>query len=91
MSERYQIKRAAGIYWLLDMEQDGFPEYTKPVPLNDSAKELWDMLKSGMTTEEMAEEISAGTGIPVDEMRKDIGEFVEQLQKRGIELGAVRK
>ena len=30
----YQLRYAAGIYWLLDMSQPGYP-YRKPLPLNE--------------------------------------------------------
>ena len=39
-SERYQIRQAAGMYWLLDMEQPGIP-YRQPVLLNETGAAFW--------------------------------------------------
>ena len=45
--DRYQIRHAAGIYWLLDMEQQGYP-YEKPLPLNEMGAQIWEMMQKGL-------------------------------------------
>ena len=45
-SERYQIRQAAGMYWLLDMEQSGIP-YRQPVLLNETGAAFWKLLVQG--------------------------------------------
>lgn len=36
----YQLRHAAGRYWLLDMQQEGL-DYRKPVVLNECAAFIW--------------------------------------------------
>ena len=42
----YQLRYAAGIYWLLDMSQPGYP-YRKPLPLNEMGASIWRMMEKG--------------------------------------------
>ena len=41
-NERYQIRKAAGVYWLLDMEQSGI-EGRGCVMLNESGALIWNL------------------------------------------------
>ena len=58
MSERYQLRHAAGCYWLLDMEQSG-KDYIGPIVLNESGAEIWNRLQAGGTIDQVAEEFPA--------------------------------
>ena len=42
----YQLRYAAGQYWLLDMEQEGSP-YKHPKNLNCVGAEIWKRMESG--------------------------------------------
>ena len=83
MTKRYQLRYAAGIYWLLDMEQPGIP-YRKPVPMNETGAQMWKLHEKGMTRKEIADEVSREHGVSVNEVEKDIQLFVEQLEEGGI-------
>ena len=79
----YQLRKAAGLYWLLDLEQSGF-DYKKPLPLNESGAKIWRLIQAGMPEEEMAAAFAADYGIGMEQAREDIGLFLQQLRKQGI-------
>lgn len=83
MREKYQLRHAAGCYWLLNMEQSG-KDYIQPVVLNESGAEIWKRLQAGDTMEQIAEEFHRQFQIPLSEAVEDIRQFVLQLQKQGI-------
>lgn len=83
MQEKYQLRHAAGSYWLLCMEQTG-KEYIQPVSLNESGAKILKRLQENYTKEQIAEEFHHRFGVPVTEAMEDIEQFVDQLQKQGI-------
>ena len=83
--DRYQIRYAAGIYWLLDMEQQGYP-YEKPLPLNEMGAQIWEMMQKGLCLDEISKELGKEYEIPGEEIREDIRGFCGQLRERGIEV-----
>lgn len=78
MIKAYQLRKAAGTYWLLDMNQKG-PAYTKPVPLNESAAYIWQMLEQGKQIEQIAESFANDYEISYEEAITDIRQFIHQL------------
>ena len=52
--KRYQLRYAAGTYWLSDTNPEG-SVIPRPLELNETATEIWKMLEDGKNTEEMAE------------------------------------
>lgn len=85
VQKRFQLRKAAGIYWLLDMEQQGIP-YQRPVQLNDAAAEIWIMLSEGRKKDEIATEIAGRYHISEETVHQDIDDFIEQLRRQGVEL-----
>lgn len=83
MREKYQLRHAAGCYWLLNMEQSG-KDYIQPVVLNESGAEIWKRLQAGDTMEQIAEEFHHRFQILLPEAMEDIKQFVLQLQKQGM-------
>lgn len=83
MREKYQLRHAAGSYWLLCMEQTG-KDYIQPVSLNEAGAEIWKRLQENDTIEQIAEEFHRQFQIPVTEAREDIEQFLGQLKKQGI-------
>lgn len=80
---RYQMRCAAGIYWLLDMSQPGYP-YKKPVPLNEQGARIWEMTSRGMDIGEISARLGEWYGVSSDEIGSDVREFYEQLRQQGI-------
>lgn len=79
IKNKYQLRYAAGIYWLLDMEQAGVP-YKKPLPLNETGAGVYKMLEAGMDKDEIAEKMSRQYDVPIEEMKQDIQFFFKQLE-----------
>ena len=80
--KRYQIRRAAGLYWLLDMEQDANP-YREPVPLNETGAMLFNALEEGSTKGELTDMLVREYELPPDEARTDTEAFLKQLSDFG--------
>lgn len=80
MKQKFQLRYAAGLYWLLDMEQKG-PDYIKPIAVNEVGAYIWSMLQE-KTKDEVIQALGDKYGIPVDEAKRDIEEFLEQIDCR---------
>ena len=86
---RYQLRHAAGLYWLIDMEQPG-GSYTSPVPLNEIGAMLWRTIDSGASFEELCAQLCAEYEIPMEQARSDARSFIEQLQTLRVDLGGLK-
>ena len=82
---RYQLRKAAGLYWLLDMEQSGV-ERQEPIALNESGAYIWKQYESLRSERAVAEALSREFGISVQEGLTDIQQFFQQLKEQGLEL-----
>lgn len=80
---RYQLRQAAGIYWLIDMRQPGYP-YEKPLPLNELGARIWGMMGEGLGLEEMAEVLAGEYEASPEEIKGDVRAFCKQLEQHGI-------
>lgn len=83
---RYQLRHAAGLYWLLDMEQSG-PSYISPLPLNEGGAQIWQMLISGMSEDEVCKQLCEEYGVSPEQMREDVRDFIVQLKTKKFDLG----
>lgn len=82
---RYQLRRAAGLYWLIDMEQSGVP-YISPVPLNEGGAKIWELIESGASVADISGRLSDMYGIAPAQARRDVTDFIEQLRSKRIDL-----
>ena len=82
---RYQLRKAAGLYWLLDMEQSGV-ERKEPVVLNESGAYIWMQYENLRSETAVAEALSREYGISVQEGLEDIRQFFRQLREQGTVL-----
>lgn len=85
MSE-YQLRQAAGKYWLLHMTQQGMP-YERPVQLNSMGAKMWRLFSEGKTAEQVTELLMQEYGIEAEELKADVGMFCLQLKQQGIMIG----
>lgn len=76
--QKFRLRKVAGMYWLLNVEQPGIP-YEKPVALNRTGAMICGMLEDGAGAEEIAEAMSVSYGISVSEARVDLEQFMGQL------------
>lgn len=81
----YQMRYAAGLYWILDMEQKGVP-YRKPLATNEVGARIWKAFVLGETEEGIAEKLSVEYQVSRDEIREDIAQFWLQLEQYGIDI-----
>lgn len=86
VAEGYQLRQAAGSYWLLNMNQKGIP-YQPPVMLNEIGAKIWEKLKKGWTPENIAEDISKEYQILQTEAMEDVWLFCSKLLEHGILIG----
>lgn len=82
-SGRYQLRKAAGRYWLLNMEQPGFP-YKQPVVINEAGAFIWQNLADGLSVTCIAEKLGKEYNIPEEEAHQDIMQFMNQLEGQRI-------
>ena len=82
---RYQLRKAAGLYWLLDMEQNG-SEKQEPIVLNESGAYIWKEYQCLQSETAVAEALSREFGISVQEGLADIRQFFQQLREQGLSL-----
>ena len=78
MKTTYELRRAAGVWWLIHTAQRGEP-YEKPKMLNDTAAHIAKGLLAGCEKEVLAAELSKTYGISAREALEDIGSMERQL------------
>ena len=81
--EEYQLRSAAGKYWLLHMEQKGIP-YERPLQLNVIGAEMWRLIRAGKTTGQIVEYLAREYDAPEEEVQEDVEQFYQQLENYGI-------
>ena len=82
---RYQLRYAAGEYWILDMEQEGVP-YKNPLSVNEIGAAIWKMMEQGMGQEEIANSLCLEYSAEREIVLEDIGKFQKMLQEFGLSL-----
>lgn len=83
MKQNCQLRYAAGLYWLLQMDQSG-KEDVHPIPMNEGGASIWKMYQQGNTKEQIALQLCEQYGIGQEEAAADIMGFFEELKKQGI-------
>lgn len=86
MDTRYKIRKAAGSYWLLDMEQDG-KDYIEPIELNESGAGIWELISRGFDVPAAAGELAKRYGIETEMAQEDILQFLAGLEAAGVSIG----
>ena len=86
LKERYQLRHAAGRFYLLDMMQTG-KLYKRPMEMNEIGAEIWQMLTEGYTTEQMVQRLTGEYDADESEIRQDVLAFKKGLLTYGVEIG----
>ncbi|MCM1044465.1 MAG: PqqD family protein [Candidatus Gastranaerophilales bacterium] len=81
----YQLRYAAGLYWLLDMKQSGVP-YRRPLAVNEVGADIWRLLEQGVEAEQIAERLAAEYQVSRETVREDIAQFRQRLEQAGIRV-----
>lgn len=82
---RYQLRYAAGAYWLLDMAQSGHP-YKQPLAMNECGAYIIRQLQEGALPGRLAQSFAKRYGISERQATKDVGAFLAQLEREQIEI-----
>ncbi len=83
VAKKYQLRAAAGGYWLLNMEQRGVP-YQSPLSVNAVGAEIWNRLSAGESTAAIVENLSIQYETSKEEIQEDVLAFISQLEALGI-------
>jgi len=79
---RYQLRSAAGGYWLLDMEQEGVP-YKNPLSVNEVGAEIWRRMEEGLEREKIVDCLCQEYQAERAVVSEDVERFQEKLRKFG--------
>lgn len=82
-SKRYQLRYAAGSYWLLDMQQERFA-YQNPAALNECGADIFSLYAEGKSIPQIAECLHQKYGVSRTEAADDAAEFLKKLKEHGI-------
>lgn len=82
---RYQIRKAAGQYWLLDMNQSGVKGLDY-ILLNESGAYIWELYYRLHSETDVAEELHKEFGISVEKALADVRQFLKQLVEQGVDI-----
>lgn len=85
VNSRYGIRKAAGSFWLLDMEQDG-KDYKEPIELNESGARIWGLASQGREVSTIAEYLVKQYGIGIEMAKEDVRQFLEGLEAAGVSI-----
>lgn len=80
---RYQLRQAAGMYFLIDCEQPGLP-YRRPMTLNEVGARIWELLSGGRTQDEIVGILSEEYEVDPAEVSGDVELFCRQLKEQNI-------
>ena len=84
--KQYQLRHAAGKYYLLDMEQPGMP-YKRPMELNEIGAEIWQMMAEGCGVEQVVAQLAKEYDAEEVYIREDVLQFQKSLLAYGVEIG----
>lgn len=77
--QRFQLRKTAGTYYLLDMEQIGVP-YRPPISVNESGALIWRLWEEGKKDEEVAHYLCATYDIEHEDALDDVRDFRAQIE-----------
>lgn len=77
-NNRYELRKAAGLYWLLDLRQSG-EHYKPPLAMNEMGAEIFRYRQLGDSKEEIIRKISNTYDADTDTVKKDVTSFLKRL------------
>ena len=79
-TKEYQLREAAGAFWLLHMTQQGMP-FEEPMVLNDSGALIWENYAAGASEEEIVHLLQETYEISGEMASEDTKEFLRELEE----------
>lgn len=80
MSERYVLRKAAGVSWLLDLKQ-GKEQYHEPLPMNEMGALIWKLKSEGKDEKDIVMELAKRYEEEVGVISLDVKQFCEKLDQ----------
>ena len=78
--DRFELRHAGGLYWLLDVSQEG-PEYKRPVAINVVGADIYIMIKEGKNKEEIITQLMNKYEADEKSIRDDVESFMNILME----------
>lgn len=85
MNEKYQLRQAAGQYWLIDMEQSS-ENYCPPIGMNESGAIILESFLETNDVKQSALRLQEVFGIDLQEAEMDAVAFLDQLRNKGVQI-----
>jgi len=79
---RVLIREVLGSHYLVPIGEENLG--SKPMELNETAYEIYQLLLRGKTVEEVSEELAASYHAPVELIREDVVSCYNRFRSRGI-------
>lgn len=80
--DRFQLRYAAGSYWLLRNSQEA-PQYIPPLKMNGLGAQIYEYVCQGMEEEEIVTALQAEYEIDRKQIKEDVSAFLKQLKSYG--------
>ena len=87
-ANRFILRKAAGLYWLVDLEQKG-STYHETMKLNEKGALIWRLMNEGKSYEEIAMILSENFGEGRQRTYLSVLRMAEALKEYGVILDEV--
>ena len=74
------MRKAAGLYWLLDLQQSG-EQYIPPLAMNEMGAEIFKMQQAGEDAETIVRSLCERYDADENMIRKDVMSFLGKLRE----------
>lgn len=78
MEKHYIVKEAAGVFWLIDVCQEGVP-YHEPLQINEIGADIFYMWENKLQETEIIDRLCAEYDAPREVIAQDVQEFLSKL------------
>ena len=82
MNKRFRLRKVAGLYWLIDTEQE-IGVYKEPLTMNDTGAEIFELMEQGMNNLQIAEILVGRYSSKPEDVLSDIVGFEMHLKDFG--------
>ena len=76
----YELRKAAGLYWLLDLRQGG-EHYKPPLAMNEMGAEIFKYRQLGDSEEEIIRKTGNTYDADVETIKRDVTSFLKKLKE----------
>ena len=87
-ADRFILRKAAGLYWLVDLEQKG-STYHETMKLDEKGALIWNLMNEGKSYEEITELLFKESGEGRQRIYLSVLRFAEALKEYGVILEEV--